>query len=136
MQTIALTQADYLTMFPEPERWIMSSPGLKEIEPLKERHMISTLYSNCDFRGPEINIPKVCKNVVQRSQKAILGKPYYLIYVASRLIQKAPFVSYSDCFELVMWHMVNELNARYKAERLPIIVELGGYERDRAGLND
>ncbi|GAB4050380.1 hypothetical protein GCM10028810_44750 [Spirosoma litoris] len=114
----------------------MSSPGLKEVKPLKEQHMISTLYHNCNFRGPEINIPKVCKNVVQRSQKGILGKPYYLIYVASRLIQKAPFITYSDCFELVMWHMVNELNARYKAERIAITVELGGYERDRAGLND
>ncbi|MVM37229.1 hypothetical protein GO730_05640 [Spirosoma sp. HMF3257] len=135
MQTITITLAEYLAIFPEPERWIMSSPGEKEIQP-KERNMIHTLYGNCNFRGPEINIPKICKNVVQRSQKSILSKPYYLIYVASRIIQKGPFVSYSDCFELVMWHMVNELNARYKAERLPITVELGGYERDRAGLND
>ncbi|WP_293684477.1 hypothetical protein [Spirosoma sp. 48-14] len=98
--------------------------------------MIPTLYYKCDFKGPEINIGKVCHNVVLKSQKKLLRHPYSLIYIAAQLIRKGDFISYTDCFELVMWHMVERLNERYKWEKIPLQVELGEYERKKAGLDD
>lgn len=135
METITITLEKYLNTFPEPERWFFTSPGVNQ-QPKPERHMIPTLYHNCDFKGPEINIPKVCQKVVLKAQKKLLRQPYCLIHVAAKLIQKGEFVTYTDCFELVIWHMVERLNERYKWEKIPLQVELGNYEKQRAGLTE
>ncbi|QMW04055.1 hypothetical protein [Spirosoma foliorum] len=133
METITITLEQYVNTFPDGEKWYFSSPGLKKLEPAEDS-MISALRRKCEFKGQEINIPRICKNVVDRAQKGILPKPYHLLYVASCLIRKAPFISYTDAFELVMWHVVQNLNERYKADKIPLILELGEKEKVRAGI--
>ncbi|GAB3990443.1 hypothetical protein GCM10028807_17620 [Spirosoma daeguense] len=135
MQTEIITLEKYLNTFPEPEQWFFSSPGVKQ-QPKPECNMIPTLYHNCNVKGPEINITRVCYNVVNKAQKRLLKQPYSIIHVAAKIIQKGDRLTYVDCFELVMWHMVERLNERYKWEKIPLQLELGEREKERAGLTD